>query len=744
MQVSEYKKKTNFYTVLLWVLIAVIFAVTLFDTIYLYKASHKQIENHLNDVSTQVVNTIDQRIHYIIKDLELIADFITQFEGENRFRYLTSRKTAQDFTDIGIIELDGSAKFLSGAVMTLENSQGFQHGLSGQRSVELYEKTDTVLYTVPIFDQAGGVTSMIVAQTDKFSMDELIQTDSFEGGGLVRIINSKGKLLFSSGNQTLVGKLDEKYGNSGNEPWAKKLLEDLQEDRAGFFKLTTTQHIEYMASYAPIMHNLNDWSFLLLVQTNSVLGQLKDLTIYTAVSTSLILILIAIIFTVLILIRKKYLKQIEQIAYKDPVTGGINDIKFRELAGERIPAAPPDTYAMAAINMKKFKLINNSFGSDRGNDTLHYVYRILNQSCRYGDELVYRHNADYFYYLMRNAPEEELLSRLQKIDEVINAFNEGMESPYYLRASVGIYVIHDPKEDLISIQDYANVARKSAGESYHTSYRFYREQTRQRLLKEKKITNLMEKALDNHEFLVYLQPKVDVYSYKITGAEALIRWNNPEKGMIYPNEFIPIFERNGFICRTDLYVFEETCRLLERWYKEDRELFPLSVNVSRQHLKKTDFLDDFRRIFAKYDFPPELLELELTESTILGNPAQFTDIINQIHQCGFRCSIDDFGFGYSSLSILKNFKVDALKLDRSFFTDQKHQSRGKAVITSIVELSHKLGMETVAEGIEEPKQLEFLKEINCTKVQGYVFSKPLPIPEFESFTFDGKQVKTCS
>ena len=156
--------------------------------------------------------------------------------------------------------------------MPLDNSQGFQYGLRGQQSVELYEDTNTVLYTVPIFDQSGGVTGMIVAQTDKSSMDELLQTDSFEDSGLVRIINSKGKLLFSTGNQKLIGKLDEKYGNAANEPWAKKLLADLQEDRAGFLKLSTTQQVEYLARYAPIMHNLNDWSFLLLVPTNSVLG----------------------------------------------------------------------------------------------------------------------------------------------------------------------------------------------------------------------------------------------------------------------------------------------------------------------------------------------------------------------------------------------------------------------------------------------------------------------------------------
>ncbi|HFG2314865.1 EAL domain-containing protein [Clostridioides difficile] len=366
----------------------------------------------------------------------------------------------------------------------------------------------------------------------------------------------------------------------------------------------------------------------------------------------------------------------------------------------------------------------------------YFLYKNIDEN----EEFVCRHDADLFYLLIKNRPVLEALELLYKIEADTNYFNKNRENPYFLRISVGIYTIENHNEDLITIQDHANTARKSFNKTHQSDFSFYSDIERKRLISEKEISNLMEKALENKEFFMCLQPKIDIKSGKISGAESLVRWKNSEKGIIYPSDFIPLFEKSGFICKLDLYILEETCKLISKWIKEGKEVLRISVNVSRQHLNDKLFLEKYKLICNKYNVPTYMIDLELTESIFLENP-EAVDVIDDIHSNGFKCSIDDFGFGYSSLGILKDFKVDIIKLDRSFFVSKNNIDRGKVVIKSIIELSKRLGMKVTAEGIEELEQVEFLKNVGCDYIQGYVFSKPLLISDFENFAYENNKIK---
>ncbi|EFS27535.2 hypothetical protein FUAG_03050 [Fusobacterium ulcerans ATCC 49185] len=249
-------------------------------------------------------------------------------------------------------------------------------------------------------------------------------------------------------------------------------------------------------------------------------------------------------------------------------------------------------------------------------------------------------------------------------------------------------------------------------------------------LKEKNIEDNMEHALENNEFIVYFQPKVELKTNKIAGAEALVRWQDPKKGLIPPDEFIPIFEKNGFITKLDIYVFEEVCKTIRKWLNEGINPIPVSVNLSRMHLQNPNFLKKYKEIQEKYEVPADLLEIELTETLVFENFEQLKKVIDDIHQMGFSCSIDDFGSGYSSLNLLKEIPVDILKLDRIFFS-KKNDKRGNSVIESIISLAKKLNMTTISEGVETISQVEFLRKADCDLVQGYVYSKPLAKDDFE-------------
>ena len=233
------------------------------------------------------------------------------------------------------------------------------------------------------------------------------------------------------------------------------------------------------------------------------------------------------------------------------------------------------------------------------------------------------------------------------------------------------------------------------------------------------------------DFHMFLQPKIIISNNKIGGAEALVRWFHPERGTIYPSDFIPLFERNDNIIKLDLYIFEEVCIFLQDMIARGEKPFVISVNVSRVHFKDNDFLKAFARIKEQYRIPNNLIELELTESIFFDNQQieSIKDTIHQIHQYGFLCSLDDFGAGFSSLGLLKDFKVDGIKMDKKFFDDISSQ-KSKDIIANFVELADKLNISLVAEGIETLEQLEFLKSVHCNMVQGYIYSKPLPVDEF--------------
>ncbi|WP_080800525.1 sensor domain-containing protein [Arabiibacter massiliensis] len=446
--------------------------------------------------------------------------------------------------------------------------------------------------------------------------------------------------------------------------------------------------------------------------------------------------------------------ELERLAFVDPVTDGFNQTRFDlaarkaidgtpvkgfELkAREALDAALPGTYALVALDLKKFKLLNDINGTKAGDRVLRYIHDVLQRHLEEG-EWVSRINADEFNLLLRHDSDEALLARIDDMVQDVNSFNRGVERPYFLSFTVGVYPIDDPRLPMTIVRDRANVARssgKEAASARHFSCVFYSDMDRQNLLREQDIENRMRTALDKGEFVAYLQPKQRLSDGAIAGAEALVRWIDPERGLVPPDEFVPFFERNGFIVEVDLCVFEQVCGLLASWIDEGREPVPISVNMSRVHLREPDFLAPYERIRERYGVPAALLEFELTETLVFGDPEMFMGVIDALHARGYRCSLDDFGSGYSSLNVLKDVDVDTMKLDKAFFSAGDEASdREWDVVESVVELAKKLELQTVAEGVERPGQAARLRTMACDLLQGYVFSRPVPVDEFEKLLF---------
>ncbi|HBG2459880.1 TPA: bifunctional diguanylate cyclase/phosphodiesterase, partial [Clostridioides difficile] len=429
--------------------------------------------------------------------------------------------------------------------------------------------------------------------------------------------------------------------------------------------------------------------------------------------------------------KEDYLRK---IAYTDPLTGADSIDKFKINSNKLFAKNNPEEYALFYIDVDKFKYINDMFGYDMGNDTLIHISNTIASELK-EDEIFARVSADHFVLLIKYKTDDDIKTRLNNIYNKVQILSNPKINYYKLILDCGIYKISKSDNDINTIMDRANTARKTIKGGHKNSFAFYDKEMHKKILKEKEIENSMVDALNNGEFIVYFQPKYSLSDYQIIGAEALVRWDNPQKGLIPPIEFIPVFERNGFIVNIDFYVFEEVCKKIREWMDEGQKVVPISVNLSRMHFVNSNFIEKFKLIVDKYKIPTRLIELELTETAVLDNIEGLLDTMNNLKEKGFVISMDDFGTGYSSLNLLKELPVDILKLDRAFFTEKDESNNEKIVISNVIKMAKELKMKVISEGVETISQVEFLKQIGCDMVQGYLFSKPMPVKEFEKIAF---------
>lgn len=424
-------------------------------------------------------------------------------------------------------------------------------------------------------------------------------------------------------------------------------------------------------------------------------------------------------------------EEIYKIQMVDTVTGGYTGARFDLEVAEKLRDGRQ--FAFISMDIRRFKVINDVYGSEEGDKVLREVYEIL-CSCLESGEVVSRIGSDVFNLIMNETEPDVIESRIEGIAQAIEqTHSQNGESTYHVFLNCGVYQTTEGEKDIVAIRDRANVARNiSKNEAgYLTGCVFYTELERQRLLREQVMENQMEQALEREEFVVYLQPKVRLLDEKVAGAEALVRWDSEELGFMSPGDFIELFEHNGFIKKLDYYMFRQVCRLLRGWIDCGIEVVPVSVNLSKKYIREPQVVEELIKIQQEYNIPGSLVEFELTEAMALEDMPRFREIVRELHAAGCRCSMDDFGSGYSSLNVLKEIPVDVLKLDRGFFVGGDTE-RAHNVIKSVIKMAKELHMEVVSEGVESQTLVNFLREQGCDMVQGYVFFRPMSVEMFEN------------
>ena len=695
-----------------------------------------QTKQYVQDVTLQLARDIDNRLEGIVNALENVEDSVERFDSQSSElkEFLYRKSGVLGCTSLVVTDTKDRLYQTHLELEDVFSMPGIQAALEGENGVSFLK--EGILYSIPI-KVDGQVVGTLSALRSLENMQDLIQPESFSGQGLTCIVDQEGEVIVSPTELAPFLNLDSIFQAEPDSQVSQDIYqmeEDMKAGVSGMFRFTAVDSSDQLLAYNPL-HSYN-WVLLTLVPSNVVSREIDKSMNYTFVLTiGIVAVMTAVVFFLLLSWRYHY-KRMEKVAFVDPLTGAMNNAAFQLKCSEMLAGAPAGTYAVALLNIKQFKLVNERFTSEGGNRVLCQVMELLQKNV--GPEgLVARADADNFYLCLKESDPEKIRAKMAQIVQeaaAIPVIQEEGEMPYYLVLQPGVYVVDDPTLDITIIQDRARTACRIRGVEEDRVCKFFDEGILARWKKEKELNDLFAASLRNRDFQVWLQPKVWTADGKISGAEALVRWNHPQKGLISPGDFIPLFEANGKIRQLDLYMFSQVCRTLRRWLDEGRPVFTISINLSRRHIPHQDFLEPFASIASQYRIPPELLELELTESVFFDDQSvQVTKArIRDIHALGFHVSMDDFGSGFSSLDMLMEFDVDAIKLDRRFFADMENPKL-EGLMASIVELGHKLDVCIVAEGIETQQQVDLLKRVGCDMIQGYFYSRPLPIAEFEAW-----------
>ena len=411
-------------------------------------------------------------------------------------------------------------------------------------------------------------------------------------------------------------------------------------------------------------------------------------------------------------------------ATHDSLTGMLNKEQFYEETYQLLHKYSDETFYILYTNIESFKFVNDIFGIAKGDEILR---RQAESMENYGTEKVIcaRLQGDHFAMCI---PESEFST--ERISDAIQKIEEEFTSnAFHLRIYAGVYRVGDMEEPISIMCDKANIAGETIKNNYQKRIAFYNKVQLMQSLREKSILGEFECALNKEEFAMFLQPQVDAKG-QVQGAEALVRWVHPEKGVVAPGRFMDTLEKTGLVYKLDKYMWEKAAQKLKEW-KQRKIPYYISVNISTKDFFFLDIYETFVQLTEQYEIEPERLKLEITETTLMSDFKENMEILGKLQAYGFQIEIDDFGSGYSSLNMLRNIRANVLKIDRDFLVATENEVRDQDILQSIVVLAEKIGMSVIVEGVETKKQLEMLISMGCRLFQGYYFSKPLSVEKFE-------------
>ncbi len=590
---------------------------------------------------------------------------------------------------------------------------------------------DMFVVCVPVM-MDGRIRGVLAAGDSAARMRRLFSADSGgEDYSYVHLVNGNGEFQIRSWE----GKLPENVNSVFDNPYLEEEIREsmkavMQNGESGMY-MFQVHGTKYKVYLEPV--GINDWYLFCVNSMKEVVG-----SVYWVITGAEAVFLIFLALCLLFIMSSYGLvrhnnRQLLQAACTDPLTGGCNLAGFLKKLEDA--CAHGMQFSVAALNIHQFKFINELFGKEQADRLLQYIGSLLRDELE-KEEFFGRETGDYFYLFLIGTDREKVEGRLHDMMRRIKQDPLLERSSYHVLFYCGVTDTEGQERngELPSrMMTQVMFALDKAGETRQDDVWFYDTQLHEKEKRENYIESHMHQALENGEFRLFLQPKVNLRDGSLAGAEALVRWVTDEGKMMFPNDFIPLFERNGFCARLDMYMVEAVCRHIHRWMEAGIEPVPISVNQSKLLFYEADYPDRLRKLVTEYDIPAGLITLEILEGLAIGNVEELNERILLLQKEGFRISMDDFGTGYSSLNVMGALKIDELKLDRAFLMEisRENNSRQRAVMEMVMVLTRRLQISTVAEGVETEENEELIRELGCDMGQGYYYSRPISAEDFD-------------
>lgn len=689
------------------------------------------------DADIQTLNTLASFIQYGNMDTDSFIKGFQLSREYNDFDGLGFFGRPDMNIDIGIMITSDAVEEVSVEAQDENMAAVVQDAWNGGSGISrIYTEEDTdenmFAYAVPVYADKE-VAGALVAEvgTDVFA-DVLQDRSVLHGSGYIHLISDSGKILVRSEERVIEEELDTIYDNDYIAQEEQENIKDaLIKGESCFSEFTYNGEI-YQVLLAPL--GVNGW-YLFCVQTaQSISGSIYHLMTNTQIITVVVLFIILIIIAYGYRIIYRSNHNLIKSAWYDPLTGAYNMAKFEyETAGI---IENTYEYSLAAMNIRQFKFINEIFGTRAADLLLCHMKSVIADNIT-ENEYYCRNSEDMFYLLLRDTDRDRIKERIGKMIQEISRYAICNNRDYRILLYCGVVIGTDVEDEEPSVKKsmtHVRFALDTARQSLKNNIWFYDT----RLHEDEKLQNYVEshmnQALDNHEFKLYLQPKVNLSTGRTSGAEALVRWIAEEGRIIYPGQFIPVFEANGFCVNLDMYMLEEVCRQIRKWIDDGLTPVPVSVNQSKLLFYEADYIANLKSLLDKYQIPAELISLEILEGLASENVNELNKRIGRLREIGFKISLDDFGSGYSSMNTLASLEIDELKFDRGFLLGLKDSGeeyeRQIIIMNEIVELTKKLKISTVVEGVETKENEELVRALGCEYGQGYYYSMPMSASEF--------------
>lgn len=703
---------------------------------HVQKLLYTDVQTNLTEVVTQNKDVITSRLNLEMKTLETTASRISEYlEEEGGPDYLKAAYDSMidENKRLFVADANGNGYFKNNQKIDISGRRYYQLALDdikniSDKTISRLDGSEVFIISVPIYYNG----SVIGTAHYHYSATEMYETCSlslYSSQGFMYIINRDGYILIASQKQAYNEEAENYYRaiySQGNKDQAEKLQSDIENGETGFME-TTMNGVKLFSAYTPI-EGIHDWYLISSVNTEAVSGNTN--VVIKMFYLILLIMVIVFCFSILYFFTYKNRQQDKLIkaAFEDPLTKGNTLTKFANDMQVLLKLYPNHNYSLLCLDIDNFKYINNYYGFDAGDDLLKRIYKniekILNE-----DETLARVSSDHFVVLLANADAE------RKNDLIVNIKENKLNLKIYF--SAGVYEIEDPSESLNSMMDKANAAAHLSKTSMRKQIEYYTKDLDQQMLHSEHMKQKIIKALNNDEFIPYFQPKVDVNTRELVGVEALARWIDQDGKLIAPFEFIPICEKTGMIIELDMMIFRKSLAFLKA-NMEVKKKIPVSINFSRTHLSDPHFTQKLKTMIEQYDIPPELIEIELTESVMMNNHDIVREFTEQVHAMGFRIAMDDFGSGYSSLNMLKDIPIDVLKIDQVFLRETQESKKQTIILANIAKMAEQLAISVVVEGVETEGQIELMKSIGCMVAQGYYYARPMDKDSFEKIYKEGK------